>query len=362
MDLLLLLSMAYLRLLLLPFSVLYGFAVWVRNRCYDWGWFRSRSFNHPVIVVGNLAVGGTGKSPMTEYLLRLLHEHYTVATLSRGYGRKTRGFFEVSPLDTAADCGDEPLQFKRKFPHVTVTVGEDRVNGVRRLIQSGKEVVVLDDAFQHRALKPGLAILLFDYQRMKRPKWLLPAGDYRDWFSERRRADVMIVTKMPGTATEQDKADIRRMLRSKHRDIPVLFSKIGYGAIVPLFPGEEREGITLTAQVSVLLVTGIANPAPLRGYLATRAGDVVQLSYPDHHQYTKADIRNMINRFEAIANPHKLIITTEKDAQRLLMPELSGALVTLPVYVVPIHPLFDGKEEEFFRQLVLTYCARVLGS
>ena len=147
--------MVYLRALLLPFSWLYGIVIWLRSRLYDWGWLRSTGFDHPVIVVGNLAVGGTGKSPMTEYLVRLLSPRGRIATLSRGYGRQTRGFLEVSPDDTARRTGDEPLQFKRKFPEITVAVDEDRVHGVSELIQRGHDIIVLDDAYQHRALRPG---------------------------------------------------------------------------------------------------------------------------------------------------------------------------------------------------------------
>src|SRR5690606_9030671 len=213
--------MAYLRMLLLPFSLLYGLAIWIRNRLYDWGWLRSVAFDKSVIVVGNLAVGGTGKSPMTEYLIRLLSSHGRVATLSRGYGRKTRGFMEVAPEDTAQRTGDEPLQFKRKFPDITVAVDEDRVDGVSRLIETGHDIIVLDDAFQHRALRPGLAILLFDFHAMGKPKWLLPAGDYRDAFGERRRADVMVVTKTPPGSTATEKNRIRQRPSTAHAS-PVL--------------------------------------------------------------------------------------------------------------------------------------------
>ena len=253
--------MVFLRLLLLPFSWLYGLVIWLRNRLYDWGWLRSASFDRAVIVVGNLAVGGTGKSPMTEYLVRLLSARYKLATLSRGYGRKTRGYLEVSPIGTASRYGDEPLQFKRKFTDVTVAVDEDRVDGVTRLIQSGHEAIVLDDAYQHRALRPGLAILLFDYGAMHRPRWLLPAGNYRDSFQERRRADVMVVTKTPPGAPEAMKSRIRHTL-SVTRDVPVLFSGIGYGPLTPVLPAEPEVN-ALSRNLSVLLVTGTAKPSPL---------------------------------------------------------------------------------------------------
>ena len=353
--------MAYLRLLLLPFSLLYGLVIWLRNRFYDWGVIRSISFDKATIVVGNLAVGGTGKSPMTEYLVRLLSERYQVATLSRGYGRKTRGFRMVDTGDTAMLCGDEPLQFKRKFPQVTVAVDEDRVEGVGRLIQSGHEAIVLDDAFQHRALRPGLAILLFDYGTLKRPKWLLPAGDYRDSFHERRRADVMVVTKTLPTATEAEKNRIRHTL-SVTPDVPILFSYIGYGALTPVLQGRGGDAAVLSKDIAALLVTGIANPTPLYDYLRAQVSEVVQIHYADHHQYTASDIRKVISRFSVMGNPLKLIVTTEKDAQRLMAPELSHLLAELPLYMVPIHVRFDQKDDDTLRQLVLNYCASTLGS
>lgn len=347
--------MVYLRALLLPFSLLYGLAIWLRNRLYDWGWLRSVPFERPVIVVGNLAVGGTGKSPMTEYLVRLLSTHGRLATLSRGYGRSTRGFLEVSVDDTARRTGDEPLQFKRKFPEITVAVDEDRVDGVSQLIQTGHEIIVLDDAYQHRALRPGLAILLFDYRAMDKPKWLLPAGDYRDAFGERKRADVMVVTKTPVDATEAEKKRICKRLATT-RDIPVFFAGIGYGPLKPIQPDGPTAGI-LSRDVSVLLLTGIANPAPLYEYLSPQVAEIVHLRYADHHDYTDADIRKAIHRFGEIHHVKKLIVTTEKDAQRLLDPALSDLLAGLPIYIVPIHLEFSAADDARFHRFVLSYCS-----
>lgn len=291
---------------------------------------------------------------MTEYLVRLLSSRGRLATLSRGYGRKTRGFLEVMPDDTARRTGDEPLQFKRKFPEITVAVDEDRVEGVSRLIQNGHDIVVLDDAYQHRALRPGLAILLFDYLAMGKPKWLLPAGDYRDCFRERWRADVMVVTKTPSDATEADKSHIRRRL-STRRDIPILFAGIGYGSLIPLL-AHESGLVTLSRDLSVLLLTGIANPKPLYEYLSPHVLEIVHMRYADHHDYSTADIQKVIHRFDEIGNPHKLIVTTEKDAQRLLDPAVKGLLAGLPVCMVPIHLEFGVDDDAAFRELVLAYC------
>lgn len=353
--------MVYIRALLLPFSLLYGLAVWIRNRLYDWGWMKATVFNKPVIVVGNLAVGGTGKSPMTEYLVRLLNGRYRVATLSRGYGRQTRGFLEVHADSTAEQCGDEPLQFKRKFPHVTVAVDENRVHAVRRLFQGGHEVILLDDAYQHRALRPGFAILLFDYRSIDQPKWPLPAGNYRDSFGERRRADLVIVTKTPPTATEAAKERIRRSLDTG-RQIPVLFSAIHYGPLVPLSPDRHPKEARLSRDHTVLLVTGIANPTSLCDYLQNRVKKMIHLRYPDHHPYTPETLQTITSRFHGIGNPSKFIVTTEKDAQRLLTPALATQLTDLPIYIIPIQAQFSEPDERIFQRMILQYCAITLGT
>lgn len=352
--------MVYIRALLLPFSLLYGLAVWFRNRLYDWGWMKATAFNKPVIVVGNLAVGGTGKSPMTEYLVRLLNGRYRVATLSRGYGRQTRGFLDVHVDSTAEQCGDEPLQFKRKFPHVTVAVDENRVHGVRLLFQSGHEVTILDDAYQHRALRPGFAILLFDYHSVGQPKWVLPAGNYRDSFGERRRADLLVVTKTPPTATEAEKNRIRRSLDTG-RQIPVLFSGIHYGPLVPLLPDRHTKETILSGHHTVLLVTGIANPAPLCDYLQNRVQEMIHLRYPDHHPYTPETLQTITSRFHGIGNPSKFIVTTEKDAQRLLTPALATRLADLPIYIIPIQAQFGKPDEQILQRMILHYCAAISG-
>lgn len=348
--------MDYLRLLLLPFSLLYGIAVWLRNRFYDWGWMKQTAFAVPTIVVGNLAVGGTGKTPMTEYLVRLLAPNYRVATLSRGYGRTTRGFRVVEFHDTAEESGDEPLQFKRKFPEVMVTVCEDRVIGVQWLVEHGYEVIVLDDAFQHRALKPGLSLLLFDYPSIRRTKWLLPAGNYRDWLAERKRADVMVVTKTPDIATTEDREAIRRRLAGD-KQLPVLFAGIGYGKLTTVWPDKSDTTAEFAPDFSILLVTGIANPDPLHSYLAARAGEIFHLRYPDHHAYTAADMEKIKRQFVEIGNARKRIITTEKDLQRLLTPERAAVLRGLPVYVLPMHLTLGVEDEEMLQQTVLQYCA-----
>ncbi|MFD2145663.1 tetraacyldisaccharide 4'-kinase [Mucilaginibacter antarcticus] len=195
--------MKHLRALLLPFSFLYGLIVIVRNFLYDAGLFKSRRFDLPVISVGNLEVGGAGKSPMTEYLIQLLKDHYKLATLSRGYGRATKGFQIATATATASQVGDEPAQFKHKFPDVTVAVCEQRVDGITQL-QHDHDLILLDDAYQHRAVKPGLSILLFDYNSLNNQRWVLPAGNYREPFFGKWRAGIIIITKCPADMPQQE--------------------------------------------------------------------------------------------------------------------------------------------------------------
>jgi len=217
--------MKYLRWLLLPFSLLYGLAVIVRNWCYDAGFMKSRRFDLPVICVGNLEVGGAGKSPMTEYLIRLLKGDHKVATLSRGYGRETKGFLTAANTTTAIQLGDEPSQFARKFPDITVAVCEDRAEGIMRL-QASHDLILLDDAFQHRAVKAGLNILLFDYNQLQQPKLLLPAGNLREPFSGRWRADIIVVTKSPADVTGEQQAACYNIIQPLNWQ-PLLFTAIG---------------------------------------------------------------------------------------------------------------------------------------
>jgi tetraacyldisaccharide 4'-kinase len=216
--------MQILRLLLFPFSLVYGFIILVRNKCYDWGWFKSQQFHIPIISVGNLEVGGSGKTPLVEYLIRLLKSDYQVATLSRGYGRKTKGFRWVKPDDKASQTGDEPLQIKRKFEDVGVAVCENRVFGIQEISKSF-QLILMDDAFQHRSVKPSLSILLFDYFQLDKPKLLLPAGNYRESFSGRNRADILIVTKTPEDILSAERLKITENLR------PFSYQKVFFSAI-----------------------------------------------------------------------------------------------------------------------------------
>lgn len=347
----------YLRYLLLPFSLLYGLVILLRNKAFDWGILKSVEFNFPTIVIGNLAVGGAGKSPMTEYLIRKLGKKYKLATLSRGYGRKTTGFLEVMQNDDVAKVGDEPLQFKRKYPQITVAVCEDRVKGVSQLKQN-HELIILDDAYQHRALKPGFSILLLEYKSLFKPKFLLPAGNLRDTFNQRRRADIIVISKSPQLLTDDEKREaLKRVNVSTSQNI--LFSYLDYGQ--PYWLNSKRQGgynkvPNLDQDQVVLLVTGIANPESLFNYLETQVSQVYLLKYPDHHNFTKQDIKKITSKFDSMTEHNKLIVTTEKDAQRLSSNYLSDLVQPLPITVLPIETAFNNKDERILEERVFNYC------
>jgi len=340
-----------LRWLLFPFSLLYGLIVSIRNWCYDGGILKSRKFKIPVISVGNVEVGGAGKSPMTEYLVRLLKDHYQLATLSRGYGRKTKGFLTVTPDSTAEQAGDEPLQFKYKFPDITVVVCEKRVDGIKELVHT-HNLVLMDDAYQHRAVKPGLSILLFDYNRINEPHLLLPAGYMREPFSGRWRADIVVVTKCP----EQLSNDEQQKIAGKIDPLPyqsLFFTSIVYLPLQDL--NSNKSDVTLDSDTTIFLVTGIANPKPLVHHIKKYTSKLVHHNYPDHHRFSLKNISKLADEFAACTAQKKVIITTEKDAQRLVEHELLPLVQSLPVLVIPIGVQFLNNAAQQFDQLVIQY-------
>lgn len=327
--------MLLLRWLLLPISFLYALVVWVRNRLYDYNMLKSTAFDLPIVVIGNLAVGGTGKSPMTEYILRILDPAMSVTVLSRGYGRKTKGFRQVTVDDEATQVGDEPLQIKKKFPDRSVVVCEDRVTGVRK-IREHSRAILLDDAFQHRALKPSFSILLFDYDSLQKPMLPLPSGSFRDSLYESKRADIIVITKSPDEIDPRLKEKMLARLR-KYSPAKIYFSSIAYDApIDSLGHVYAKEQL---ADTTVLLLTGIANPAPLATYLQTLTAQIHKMSFGDHHLFSEADLAAVSERFQRIKATKKIIVSTEKDLQRL--PQ--SFLKELPVVIIPIrqHILFN---------------------
>jgi tetraacyldisaccharide 4'-kinase len=343
--------MKYLRWLLFPFSIVYGLVVIIRNWFYDTGLFKSHEFELPVICVGNLEVGGAGKSPITEYLVRLLKNASKLATLSRGYGRNTKGFLIATDTTTAADIGDEPSQFKHKFKDITVAVCEDRVAGINQL-KTDHDLIILDDAFQHRAVKPGFSILLFDYNHLQQTHLLLPAGNLREPFSGRWRADVMMVTKCPPELTEQ------QLTKCYDRIKPLSWQSLFFSSI-NYQPLQDMQGkpvhYTIDQDTTVFLLTGIANPKPLVQHLKNYTIKVIHHNYPDHHQFSLKNISKLAGEFAASSTQKKIIITTEKDAQRLGVHGLSAAVAQLPVWVMPIGVNFLNNGQQQFNQLVINY-------
>lgn len=352
--------MQFLRLLLFPFSLIYGFIVVIRNWCYDVGIFKTYIAEVPVISVGNLEAGGAGKSPMTEYLIRLFKNDYKLATLSRGYGRQTKGYIEtknlkVSPIGgdlegAATQIGDEPSQFAHKFPDITVAVCEDRATGIRNL-QTGHNLIILDDAYQHRAVKPGFSILLFDYNKISQPRLMLPAGNYREPFSGRKRADIIVISKCPELSADEQQKVIKRV--KPYPGQQVLFTSIAYQRLKTL--GDDITNAVIDNDTTVFLITGIANADPLVRHIQKSTQHIIHHNYPDHHRFSLKNIAKLAAEFNSCASKNKLIITTEKDAQRLLEHDLLQAIMQLPVLVLPIGISFLNNAQQQFDNLVTTY-------
>ena len=320
------------RLLLFPFSLFYALAIVIRNYCYDRQWMRSTSFNLPIICVGNLSVGGTGKSPMTELLIEMLLPTHKVATISRGYKRKTKGYLLANENTTALEIGDEPMQFYSKFKNIAVAVGEERVEAVPQLLQDRPEteVIILDDAFQHRAIAAGCNIILTDYNNPYWDDWFLPSGDLRDQPSSARRAQVIMVTKCPSNLTQQQRESVLKRINPLPTQ-QVFFTTFAYGLPYHIITGSTYE---LHQQAEVLLVCGIANPEPLKKHLEVHAGVYHQMSFHDHHIFSIDDLHQMRQKWEVMEAKHKILLTTEKDAVRLM--KFGTELHHLPLYVQPV--------------------------
>lgn len=332
------------RILLFPFSLLYWVGITIRNKLFDKNIFKSSSFALPLICVGNLSAGGTGKSPMVEYLVQLLKSNYKVATLSRGYKRKTKGYTLANNQTTALEIGDEPMQFHLKFPDVPVAVGEERLVAIPELLQDrpSTEVIILDDAFQHRSVKAGLNILLTEYSNLFTRDFYLPTGDLRDLKSGYKRANIIVVTKCKADIDANEKRRIIKELKPlSHQQ--VYFTAIEYGTIRHL---TNDSLFNWKADTEILLVTGIANPKPLKKMVEEKTPSYHLLQYADHHIFTIDDLAEIKKRFKKIETTNKIILTTEKDAVRLI--KFKKEVADWPVYVVPIKHRFLFTEGEKF--------------
>lgn len=342
--------MKILRLLLFPFSLIYGIIVWLRNKLFDWGVFKSQPYSTPIIAIGNLSTGGTGKTPHTEYLIRLFKDDYKTAVLSRGYGRKTNGYIKANTNHTANDIGDEPKQYFDKFKNSIVAVSEKRVLGIEKLLKTDSpEVILLDDAYQHRWVKAGYNILLTDYNKPFYKDWILPTGNLREGISGKKRANCILVTKCPIGITEADRKRIVSKVNPCSNQ-EVFFSTFSYRKAEEVFT--DKVSIIDTVK-NALVVTGIASPTPLYEYLSSNDITVKKLRFPDHHSFTKTDIETIKKEFELLPEENKIIITTEKDATRL--KEFVSILKELPIYQVPIEVKFLFDDEDKFNALLKNF-------
>jgi tetraacyldisaccharide 4'-kinase len=318
---------------------------------FDRGIFKSASFNLPLICVGNVATGGTGKSPMTEYLVKELKSHFKIATLSRGYKRKTRGYALANENSTALEIGDEPMQFHLKFPDTPIAVGEARIEAIPQLLHDrpDTQAIILDDAFQHRSVKAGMNIVLTDCNNLYTRDWYLPTGDLRDEKVSVKRAQIIIVTKCkPGLSQEEKEEIIQEIEPAENQS--VFFSSIRYGQPYHII---SKKTANVSVDVEVLLVTGIANPGPLKNLLRDKSKIYYEMAYNDHHIFTIDDLKDIQKRFSAINALYKIILTTEKDAVRLV--KFDHELAGMPLYVVPIELEFLFNDGPRFNGLIGTF-------
>ncbi|WP_288068234.1 tetraacyldisaccharide 4'-kinase, partial [Xylanibacter rodentium] len=342
---------------LLPLSWIYGSLIRLRNTLFEVGMLKSHSFDVPLISVGNITVGGTGKTPHVEYLIRLLQDKFRVAVLSRGYKRKSRGFVIANEESTVKDIGDEPYQMKQKFPHVTVAVDKNRHNGINKLTEgeAGKkiDVVLLDDAFQHRYVKPGINILLVDYHRLIIYDKLLPAGRLREPLSGKDRADIVIVTKCPRDLKPMEfRVITKAMCLYPYQHL--YFTMLDYDALRPIYCGEERPLDTISADDHILLLTGIASPRQMIVDLSPYSTHIQPLTFGDHHTFTARDVEKINETFADMPGP-KLIITTEKDATRLFGLKGLSKEVRHNIYTLPVKIEFMLGQEETFNENIIGY-------
>ncbi|MBF1080569.1 MAG: tetraacyldisaccharide 4'-kinase [Prevotellaceae bacterium] len=338
---------------LLPLSWLYGLAVSLRNELFALGILKERSFSIPVISVGNITVGGSGKTPHVEYLIRLLQDYIKVGVLSRGYKRKSHGYVLADDNSTMRDLGDEPYQIKQKFHDIYVAVDKNRCNGITRLTHdkatSNVGVILLDDAFQHRYVKPGLNILLVDYHRLIIYDRLLPAGRLREPLNGKQRADIVIITKCP-----RDLKPMEFRILTKAMDLfpyqQLFFTTIDYGTPKALFSDKT----TSLNKYNVLLVTGIASPEQMENDMKHKCRSLTSLAFEDHHLFNTKDEQRINNAFERLPSP-KIIITTEKDSTRLV--NLNGLTTEVrdAIFVLPIKVKFMLNQGELFNNKIISY-------
>ncbi len=337
-----------LRYILFPIGILYAIVTEIRNFLFDKNILKSKSFQIPIINVGNLSIGGTGKTPQIEYLIRLLKDEYKVAVLSRGYKRKTKGFIVADKQSTSDEIGDEPYQIYRKFKNIMVFVGEKRVPAISKIIkQYNPDIILLDDAYQHRAVKPGLNIVLTAFAKPFNKDFILPVGDLRECRHQIKRTDLILISKTPHEIKKEQKEKIKKNIENKYNK-KVFFSKIVYDDNV--YSSNNKISINNLQDYKVLLITGIAKTQELYSFLSKKSINFESLKFGDHHNFTEVDLKLINRKFEKIKADKKLVLTTEKDYVRWANKN------NLPVYYLPIQT--EIEEKELFNKKILNYAQK----
>jgi len=345
----------YLFLKLLSFF--YGMLTGLRNELFSLKILSSREFDIPVISIGNIAVGGTGKTPHTEYIAELLKSNFKVATLSRGYKRKTRGFYIVEQTSKVSQVGDEPLQIKLKYNDLTVAVDANRVRGIKNLMELPlkPDVILLDDAFQHQYVTPGINILLTDYNHLITKDSLLPFGRLRESASNKSRASIIIVTKCPAELKPIDERIITNELNIRPYQ-NLYFSRIDYGSLMPVFPADvSLKSVKLVEGLSVLMISGIADPSQFKEYLRHGTHDIQEIIFSDHHQYIEKDLDRIVTKFDSIPAGRKIIVTTEKDMVRFRDLDAVPEVIRKNMYYIPLKISFLNSAGKDFDRKIVNY-------
>ena len=357
------------RSVLLPFSLLYGWVMVIRNFLFDMQLLQSQSFSLPVINIGNITVGGTGKTPHTEYLIRLLKERYAVAVLSRGYRRKSKGYLFAGANVTASMIGDEPFQMRSKYPSISLAVDERRVHGIKQLLtdvtQPPLDVILLDDAYQHRSVSPSLNILLTDVHCPFYEDQMLPTGNLREPISGKKRADIVIVTKCNSEMSAHEQEAVRQKLALLPGQ-SLFFTTICYRHICAVYPSDAHRNVIalsdLRFDTRVLMVTGIASPKPMLEEIKKYSLHTRSLVFPDHHFFSEKEMNHIFQLFDQIESDNKLIIMTEKDAMRFRESPYVTTQMQSNIYYLPIEIAFLANGESKFNQIVLNHVESYSGS
>lgn len=330
-------------ILLFPFAAIYGAIIWLRNWLYKTNFIGSTDFDIPVFTIGNLSVGGTGKTPFVEMLIELLYQHYPIAVLSRGYKRKTSGYLAVQHFHTAREVGDEPLMLKLKYPNIQVSVGEERVFAIPRLVseQPQTKVILLDDAFQHQSVRPDINILLTTYDKPFYNDLILPLGTLREFESGKARANIIVVTKCPKNISLEEQQSITKKIQPNANQ-KVFFSTIEYGLNYNIL--NPFDSISFSKNEEQLLITGIANASNLKTYLREKNKDVVHFEFSDHHLFEQHELENIKNNYPNFTK----WVTTEKDGVRLALHKNWLIENNISVYCLPIKTVLIGENKQDF--------------